>query len=137
MKEQCDFPAFTAYRLEENILHIEIKKIKELSAKDVEQINDCHYKIGNGNKVYVLVTFQGFVPMNDEVIETAAKNRAQKIHGATAYVVDDSALRIGVRFFKIFHKPKYPIAIFGNKSEAVFWLRQEKKKNEKNISLLA
>src|ERR1035437_2433183 len=131
MKDQCDFPAFTAYRLEENILHTAMKNVKELSAKDVEQIQDCYLKIGDGNNVYVLVTFQGYIPLNDEAMEMANKNKAQNIHGATAYVVDNLAIRIGIRFFMNFHKHKYPVTIFGTRPEALSWLRQEKKKNMK------
>jgi hypothetical protein len=129
MKEQCDFPAFTAYRLEENILHIEMKKVNGLSAKDVWQINDCHLKIANGSKIYLLVTFQGFIPLSDEAMKVANKNKAQNIHGATAYVVDNLAIRIGIKFFMNFHKHKYPVTIFGTKPEAIRWLRQEKRKN--------
>lgn len=136
MKEQCDFPAFTAYCLEDNILHTAMKNVKELSAKDVEQIHDCYLKIGNGNKVYVLVTFQGYIPMSDEAMEMANKNKAQNIHGATAYVVGNLAIRIGIRFFMNFHKHKYPVTIFGTMPEAISWLRQEKKKNMKNTTEL-
>jgi hypothetical protein len=136
MKEQCDFPAFTAYCLEENILHTEMKNVKELSAKDVEQINDCYLKIGNGKKVYVLVTFQGFIPLSDKAMKAANENKVQNMRGATAYVVDNLAQRLGVRFFMSFYKHKFPIAIFGTKDKAITWLRQEKKKNLKNVSEL-
>ena len=129
MKEQCDFPAFTAYRLEENILHTAMKNVKELSAKDVEQINDCYLKIGNGNKVYVLVTFQDFIPISDKAIKAATENKVQNMRGATAYVVDNLAQRLGIRFFMNFHKHKFPIAIFGTKDKAIAWLREEMRKN--------
>ena len=124
MKKQFDYAAFTAYVLEENILHIEMKKIKELSAKDIEQINDCFHEIGNGKKVYVLVTFLDFISISDEAIRFAIKNNIQKIIGAVVYVVDNLGIQIGVKFFINFHKRNYPINIFETKSEAILWLKE-------------
>ena len=138
MKEQCDFPAFTAYRLEENMLHVEMKKVKELTSRDVEQIYECHHKIGNGNKVYVLVTFQGYIPMSDEAMTQAKKNSSvDQITAATAYVVKNIALRISVKFFMNFYKPKHPMTIWGTKQEAIAWLKLEKKKNAEKQMVLA
>ena len=129
MKDQCDFPAFTAYCLEDNILHVEMKKINQLTEKDVEQIFECHEKIGNGTPAYVLVTFAGYIPMSDEAMAYSKKRSKETPTAATSYVVNNFALRIGVKFFMNFHKPKYPINICGSKEEAISWLRQEKKKN--------
>jgi hypothetical protein len=75
--------------------------------------------------------------MSDKAIKVANENKAQNIHGATAYVVDNLAQRIGVRFFMSFHKHKYPINIFSNKEKAISWLRQDKKKNMKSVPELA
>lgn len=126
MHHQYDFPAFAAYRLDDNMVHIEMKKIKKLTGEDVEQIYDCHKKIGEGRKVYVLVTFSGYIPISDEAMTQAKKSSKQEIQAATAYVVNNFALRIGVKFFINFYKPKYPINICGNKAEGISWLKQEK-----------
>ena len=134
MKDTCDFPAFTAHCLEGNILHIDMKKINELTAKDVEQIYECHQKIGNGKKVYAFVTFQGYIPLSDEAMAAAKKNKMEVIHAASAYVVSNFALRIGVSFFMNFHKPKYPTHICGTKAEAISWLKQEKLKGQKVLA---
>ncbi|MBI4944924.1 MAG: hypothetical protein HY840_00825 [Bacteroidetes bacterium] len=136
MKEQCDFPAFTAYRLEDDILHIEMKKVNKLYAQDVEQINDCYLKVGKGGKVYSLITFQGFIPISTEAMKEAAKKRKYNIEGAKAYVVKSIALRMGVEFFMNFYTHKYPIAIFSTTLKAIAWLREQKIKDNKIIEVL-
>ena len=131
MKETYDFPAFTAYCLEDDILHIELKKVKKLTAKDVEDIFSCHEKIGSGNKVYVLVTFNGFIPLSDEAMAEAKKQGKRNLQAGTAYVVHNFALRMGINFFMNFYKPKYPMTIVPSKAAALSWLKLQKKGNKK------
>ena len=137
MKNTCEFPAFTAYLLENYMVHIEFKKVKKLSAQDVQEVFNCHKKIGQGKKVFVLVTFSGFIPMSDEAMEQAKKNAAAELQAATAYVVNNVALRMSIKFFMNFYKPKHPITISGSKAEALVWLKQEKRKVEVKESVLA
>ena len=136
MKDQCDFPAFTAYRLGDDMVHIEMKKVKELTGADVEQIYSCHKKIGEGRKVYVLVTFAGYIPMSDDAMAQAKKSESVNLQGATAYVINSFAMRIGAKFFMNFHKPKYPTNIFSKKDGAIAWLKQVKEANQKKLAEL-
>lgn len=122
-----DFPAFTAYYLEDDILHIDLKKVKKLTGQDVEQIFSCYKGIGKGKKVYALVTFQGFIPMSDDAMVEAKKQSKKALQGAGAYVVNNFAIRMSIKFFMNFYKPKYPINICSTKSEAISWLKQQKK----------
>jgi hypothetical protein len=131
MKETCDFPAFTAHRLGDEVLHIEMKKVKKLFGKDVEQIYDCHLKIGKGKDIYLLVTFQGYIPMSDDAMAEAKKQGKSHKQAAAAYVVENSAIRMGIKFFINFYKPNYPIIISAKKSEAISWLLQQKNGNKK------
>jgi len=130
MKEQCDFPAFTAYRLDEDMVHIALKKIKQLTALDVQQIYSCHDKMGNGKRVYVLATFEGFIPLSDDAMVEAKKEGKRSPQAATACVVNNYALRVAIKFFMNFYKPDYPIHISSTKKEAIAWLKQQKKKNK-------
>ena len=127
MKDTCDFSAFTAYCLENNILHIEFKKVKKLAAKDVEEVFSCYDKIGKGKKVYSLVTFKSFIPMSDEAMQEAKKQNKKNLSGAAVYVVHNFALRMSIKFFMNFYKPKHPINITPTKSEAISWLKQQMK----------
>lgn len=131
MKEKCDFPAFTGHRLDDDMIHIEFKKIKKLTAEDVGQIFDCHEKVGSGKKVYVLVTFSGFIPMSNDAMEEAKKQNKRNTNAATAYVVGNVALRLGINFFMNFYKPKHPIHIAKTKSAGLNWLYAQKKEAKK------
>lgn len=129
MKEKCDFPAFTAYRLDACVLHVELKKVKKLTAKDVTQIFECYDKVGGGKKVYVLVTFNGFIPMSNDAMAEAKKQSKKNRSAATAYVVANVALRMGINFFMNFYRPSFPISIFRTKTDALAWLDAQKKAN--------
>lgn len=136
MKNHCEFPAFEGHRIQDNIIHIELKKIKKMTAEDVLQMYDCFEKCGEKNGVYVLVSFKGFVPMSDEAMDEAKKREIQKLVKATAFLIKTAALRVGIKFFMNFYKPKRPMNIFGKKDEAVAWLKKEKKKQlEAELSL--
>ena len=130
MKNSCEFDSFSAHCLDVDILHIDFKKVKKLRAQDVEDIYVCHRKLGNGNKIYVLVTFRGFVPMSDEAMAEAKKQGKDEVQAAVAYVIKNFASRMGLKFFMNFYKPKYPINVTATKSEALAWLKKQKRLNE-------
>lgn len=129
MKEKCDFPAFTGYRLGPNLLHVDFKKVKKLTAEDVLQVFGCYDKVGDGKMVYVLVTFNGFIPMSNDAMAEAKKLSKEKSNAATAYVVGNVALRLGINFFMNFYRPAYPVSISRTKAEALAWLEAQKKAN--------
>jgi len=129
LKETCDFKTFTAHSLGENILHIEFKKVARLEIEDIRQIFECHDKLGKGEKVYVLVSFNGFIPMNEKAMKEAKLLGKKNRQAAVAYVVKNAALRMGIKFFLNFYNPQYPIYISAIKDDALAWLQKEKDKN--------
>ena len=136
MKDHCEFPAFEGHRIQDNIIHIKLKKVKKMTAEDVTQIYDCFEKCEGANGVYVLVSFKGYVPMSDEAMHEAKKQESQRFVRATAFVIKTAALRVGIKFFMNFYKPKHPMNIFGKKDEAVVWLKKMKKEiTQKELSL--
>ncbi len=126
MKDTCEYPSFIGHRIQDNIVFIELKKIKKMTAQDVSEIFECFQKCGNEYGVYVLVTFKGYIPLSDEAMEEAQKEENRRIVKATAFVIKSTALRLGIKFFMNFYKPKQSINIFGTKEEAIIWLKKEK-----------
>jgi len=131
MKESGDFPAFTGHCIDDGMLHIAMKKVKRLTSKDIQQIYDFLQKGSGGKKIYVLITFQGFIPMSDDAMVEAKRQGKNGFQAAGAYVVKNLALRIGIKFFLNFYKPRYPINILGTKAEAIAWLQKQKKARER------
>lgn len=124
MKKENDFRAFTISKIENDILLVEIKKIKEMILQDAI---DLHTRIGEmseGKKVTLLTTFHSYIPMNDEVMAQSMKKEYQDKIFASAIVIDSTALRVAVKFFTTFHKPKQPRKIFDSKEPALKWLRK-------------
>lgn len=130
MKDKCDFPAFTSYRLPDGIIHIDLKKVKKLGAQDIKDMFDCFEKGGSKTGAYVLVTFNGFIPLSEDAMAEAKIQGKKNLQAATAYVVGNSAIRVGVNFFMNFYKPGYPILITKTKEEGIVQLNDLKKKSK-------
>ena len=130
MKDQRDFPAFTGCQIEDNIVHIQMKKVKKLTGEDVAQVYDCFKECGGAEGVFVLITFKGYIPMSDEAMAEAKRNPFQKNVHANAYVIQTAAFRVAIKFFMTFYKPKQPIYICDSKAEGIAWLKQKKKERE-------
>ena len=135
MKSKLDFPAFTISLIEKGIVQIDFKKIKEMTIENVEQLYGAIAEIGNAKKVYILTTFQAYIPMNKEVMAHSMKKEFQDRILASASVFRSTALRVAVKFFWTFHKPKQPRQIFESRESALQWLR-EIKQEEKNLVLV-
>ena len=131
MKDSSDYPAFTSHQLSGNILHITLKKVKKLMAKDVEDIYECFRLHGGDNGVFVIVSFSGFIPPSDDAMIEAKKQSNQKYVNAMVYVISSAAPRLGVKFFMNFYKPKYSTDIFATQKQAMDWILKEKKKQGK------
>lgn len=124
MKERKELPSCFISLLEDRIVHVEMKAIKEMSLKDVIQIYDEIERIGKGQKMCVLTTFNGFISSrNKEISKYAASERARKLVLCNAYVLNSRALRIAVKFFIRFQKQETVRIVFENKRDALKWLR--------------
>lgn len=126
MKGKNDFRAFTISKIEDGILLVEIKKIKEMIIQDVIDLHTCVGEMCEGKKVAILSTFHAYIPMNDDVMALSMKKEYQDKIFASATVVHSTALRIAIKFFTTFHKPKQPRKIFDSKEKALNWLRKIK-----------
>ena len=126
MKDKIEFSAFTASLVEEGIVQIDFKKIKEMTLEHVNQLNQAIMKLSSGKKICMLSTFEAYIPMNDEVMKQSMKSEFQKNLLASASVLKSTALRVAVKFFWTFHKPKQPRKIFDSKEPALQWLKKVK-----------
>ena len=130
MKDKFDFRSCTVSKLEDGILLVEIKKIKEMIVQDVIGLHTCVKELSDGKKVCLLTTFQEYIPMNDDVMAESMKKEYQDRILASALVITSPALRIAVKFFTTFHKPKQPRKIFDTKESAQKWLKKIKQEQK-------
>ena len=126
MKEKYDFRSCVVSQIEDGILFVEIKKIKEMIVQDVIDLHTCVKELSDGKKVCLLTTFKEYIPMNDDVMAESMKKEYQNRILASALVITSPALRVAVKFFTTFHKPKQPRKIFESKESALKWLRKIK-----------
>jgi hypothetical protein len=125
MRDFCEYSAFSAERIDDNILHVNLRKVKKLTSEDVALMYKCFKECSPGG-VYVIVTFSGYMPLSEEAMDEAKKPANQKHIKAMAYVIRSSALRIMAKFFMNFYRPNYKSGIFNTKSEALVWVKKIK-----------
>lgn len=136
MKEKVSFPDLAVSLIEEGILLVEFKKIKEMSIQHVDQLYEGIIKLGKGKKVCLVSVFQGYIPMNDEVMAYSIRKEHRQYIFASAVVLNSVGLRVAVKFYWAFHKPKEPRQIFSSKEKALAWLKKiRKEKKEKDPAL--
>lgn len=134
MKARKEFPSFYLSLIEEGIVHIEMKKIKELTFTDIIQIYDEIENIGNGKKMCLLVTFNEFISsQGTKVPQYATSARAKKLVIATAYVIHSVAMALALKFFISFHKQVFPRRVFKDRNKALEWLRRMRKNYQNSL----
>ena len=126
MKEKIDFPAFTISLVEDGIVQVDFKKMKEMTLEHVDQLYGAMGELGGDKKMCILTTFQAYIPMNNEVMAHSMKKEFQDKILVSATVLKSTALRVAVKFFWTFHKPKQPRKIFSSRESALQWLRKIK-----------
>lgn len=127
MKKKYTSPSYTLTVIESCLLHLEFKKDKMLSAVDVNKLFTIYKKNLKRKKLFMMITFKGFLPLSDEAMARAVNKRIAKMHAASAFVIKRNFHRMGMDFFLNFYKPSYPIRIFSTNTAALAWLRKQKR----------
>jgi hypothetical protein len=124
MKEKLEFPAFTLSLIEEGVVLLAFKKINEMKFSDLEDIIRGMKLLSSGEKMGMVMTFQGFIRINEELLADTMRKEIRKYVYASVYVIKSPALRLPIKFFMNFYvKNELPRNIAGTKEEAVAWLK--------------
>lgn len=125
MKESIDLTSCKASLIERGIVHLEMKEVKVTTLQHIVQVYDAVEQLGGGEKMGLLTTFEGYIPgVTKEAYDYSGSARVKSLATGTAYVIDNFALRILVKFFMKFYKQIIPRKIFDNKKDAMEWLRK-------------
>ena len=76
---------------------------------------------------FALVDATNFFSIDDDALKYMASPEKTFKKVATAYYSTNLANRLTMHFFKLFHKPQYPMQLFRYKSEAISWLEPYQK----------
>lgn len=130
MKKEYNKRSFLARVSSDNVLFIEFKKVNELFVEDMKEVNTFFKEEKGSGTTYVVVSFKGFLPMKDDVMEEVKNQRKDLKDVVTICVVKNVGIRLAVKFFMSFYKTSHPIFIVSNQNEATSLIsvhRSEKK----------
>jgi hypothetical protein len=110
------------YNKEKSLLHIKILEDVSITVEKAKSLTDSIRKITNGQKHFTLVDATNYFFVEDEALQYMAMHEASAGKMGSAYFSTNLANRLTMHFFKVFHKPSYPVQLFRRQDEAMSWL---------------
>ncbi|MDF2448293.1 MAG: hypothetical protein K0R26_797 [Bacteroidota bacterium] len=118
------------YNKECRLLHVKILEDISITVEKAKALCLAIEKITNDEKHFALVDATNYFYIEDEALRFMAlpENCSNKL--GSAYFSTNLANRLTMHFFKVFHKPLYPIELFKKREEAMKWLLQIQSNNQ-------
>ncbi|MDF2450719.1 MAG: hypothetical protein K0S26_223 [Bacteroidota bacterium] len=111
------------YNKEKSLLHIKILEDVSITVEKAKSLSDSIHKITNGEKHFTLVDATNYFFIEDEALKYMALPESGADKMGSAYFSTNLANRLTMHFFKVFHKPSYPVQLFRKEEEAMSWLK--------------
>lgn len=121
---------FMKFWIEDGILFSEFKKETDGTLENIKALIDLRTAISEGEKQYWCYDFKGIKPYDKAARDYADKFGQDDLY-ACAAVLDSHISKFIINAFIKLKKPKVPLRGFKKKEEAVYWLEELKRKNEK------
>ena len=109
---------------EDGIMHIHIKEGREMHLNDAIQVVEAIGKLGNKQKVPVLIDCGEFATIDKEVRMFSASEKANVYTLAEAVAYHSFAHKLLIDFYVDYNKPSIETKVFSSNEEAVDWLKK-------------
>lgn len=120
------------FQIIDEILFTEFKKKLAITKYNIPEIIDLRHKISANQKQYWCLDFNGVKSYSKEAQEYASIY-GQDFLFACATIANTHFAKFMINFFLIVKKPKVPLKVFTQKEDAVKWLIEQKRKNERFV----
>lgn len=117
-------------RTEDDIVVVNFKNIEEVDLEEYKEVIDAVGIIGKGEKQYILITSGPRVVPTVEARNYISDPESAKYTHARAFLISSLAQRLIGNFVINVQRPKVPMKLFTNESEAIAWLNQIRKLNQ-------
>lgn len=112
-----------SYDKEKSLLHIKILEDVSITVEKAKKLTESINQITNGRKHFALVDATNYFFIEDEALKYMAETEACTTRLGSAYYSMNLANRLTMHFFKVFHKPSYPLELFKKKEDAIGWIK--------------
>lgn len=120
------------FQIIDEILFTEFKKNLAITKYNITEIIDLRHKISANQKQYWCLDFNGVKSYSKEAQDYASVY-GQDFLFACATIANTHFAKFMINFFLIVKKPKVPLKVFTQKEDAVKWLIEQKRKNERFV----
>jgi hypothetical protein len=117
---------------EDGIMHIHIKEGKEMQLNDAIKVVEAIEKLGNKQKLPILIDCGEFATIDKEVRLFSASKEANIYTLAEAVAYHSFAHKLLVSFYVNHNKPPVPTKVFPDNASAIAWLKTLKKEVQKS-----
>jgi hypothetical protein len=111
------------YNKKSSLLHIKIIEDVSITIEKAKSLTDSIHRITKGQNHFALVDATNYFFIEDEALKYMASPEICAGKMGSAYYSMNLANRLTMHFFKVFHKPSYPLELFKKKEEAINWLK--------------
>lgn len=119
------------FQIVDEILFTEFKQQLNITKYNVKEIIDLRHRISDNQKQYWCLDFNGIKSYSKEAQDYASEH-GQEFLFACATIANTHFAKFMINFFLIVKKPKVPLKVFTQKEDAVKWLIEQKRLNEKS-----
>lgn len=128
-------PSARLYKFDESIIEIKYTPDYHVELEDVVEVEKAFIELSEGGNIYCLMNnakqFNQFSQEAQKFLAAEASIVKERKMRASAVILDNLPNRILARFFLTFHKPSFKMKIFGNREDALDWLKKVRS-GEKN-----
>lgn len=110
--------------MEDSIILFKVNPHSDLGVKELIEVREANYKLNNERPYCVLMKPGEFSESSKEAREVSASKEHAENRIALAVIQDSIVTKFAMRFYLKFNKPVSPTKAFGNKEEAIVWLRE-------------
>jgi hypothetical protein len=121
---------FIKFWIEDNILYSQFKKPTDGTIENIKAIIDLRNEISDDKKQYWCYDFNGIKSYDKDARDYAEKNGQEHLY-ACAAILNSHIAKFILNAFMILKKPTVPLRGFTKKNDAINWLNELKKKNER------
>lgn len=107
----------------DGFLEVHVYPNSDVDEEDVQKLVEASLLLTNNKKVPVLIFIGEFSSFSKKAREFTANPEKERASLAIAYVTNNVAHKLIIKFLLKVNKPKKPISIFKNETEALSWLQ--------------
>ncbi len=116
------------YKLEDDIIKVQIKDSASIEEEDLLEMKDFNKKLAEDKNYYLLFIAGKDAHISKEAREKSTEKEISENKIAQAFVVQSLAHKIIVNFFINIQRPSMPTKMFTDEKEAINWLKSLKRK---------